>query len=87
MSSEQAAAGQGEPPQIFGAVAEHLTRQSRDVSRGWQEAAEAQGAQGAQGRAGHVPPLRQDTEISKTTLAERFQQRLTEARSKPAEDG
>ena len=84
MSSEQAAAGQSEPPQIFGAVAEYLSRQSRDVPRGWQEAAEVQAGQV---QAGRVPPLRRDTEITKTTLAERFQQRLTEARSKPAGGG
>lgn len=77
MSHDQAHGGQGAPPQIFGPVRPHLTDQIEDHERGWQERPATAG--------GRVPPLRSDRTLSRTSLAERFRQRVREAESGPPE--
>ena len=78
MADLQPDGDQGAGPETFGPVRRYLVDQVEDHERGWVESSETPGG-------GAVPRLRSDREIDRTPLADRFRQRLDEARSAGAE--
>jgi hypothetical protein len=62
----------GEPPTVFGPVKPHLRHERVDHEHGYQEPHEETGAHG------HLPRRREDRPAPRTTLLERFQERVRE---------
>jgi hypothetical protein len=60
--------------QDFGPIKRQLVHQSEDHEQGWQEVGETQGG-------GFVPEIRASREVPRTSMAQRFAERMRQAES------